>query len=149
MARNPSARWYVGDRVYSMCALPGAPARMGCGQEACLQPAKDERAREGGHTDSVLTIVHGSQGLFTAGSDCRIMHEYGIGLFSGSDDRTIKQWNWNTGRCVHTFGPGRTPARARCCPALSPCGMLYRPGHKHSVNVITCSQRFLFSGSMK
>eukprot|EP01065_Artemidia_motanka_P036652 TRINITY_DN4460_c0_g1_i1.p1 TRINITY_DN4460_c0_g1~~TRINITY_DN4460_c0_g1_i1.p1 ORF type:complete len:1145 (+),score=348.44 TRINITY_DN4460_c0_g1_i1:73-3507(+) len=164
VGRAPAARWKDGDRVYGMCALPGGRLFVGgsgVGEvrvydprngrlETTLASASVDRAGEGGHSDSVLAITYNSEGVFTAGADLSIMQwdlatfecirtyvghkgliaalcvvpsDYGTGLFSGSDDRCVKQWNTTTARCVFTF-----------------------KGHKSAVNVITASDRWLFSG---
>uniref|UniRef100_A0A7S1MCT5 Guanine nucleotide-binding protein subunit beta-like protein n=1 Tax=Neobodo designis TaxID=312471 RepID=A0A7S1MCT5_NEODS len=108
-----------------------------------------------GHTESVLNIkfVPELNALFTASADSTVRMwaldtlqnamvfeghrgfvvglyasatEAGTGLYSGSDDRSIKQWNVHSGACVHTY-----------------------KGHKGPVNCIAVhhGNGFMYSGS--
>eukprot|EP01065_Artemidia_motanka_P029627 TRINITY_DN35712_c0_g1_i1.p1 TRINITY_DN35712_c0_g1~~TRINITY_DN35712_c0_g1_i1.p1 ORF type:complete len:1167 (+),score=375.90 TRINITY_DN35712_c0_g1_i1:74-3502(+) len=180
MARIPTARWYTGDRLYAMTAVPGGRVFVGGASsgdvkvydprsgrlETALSAAVDEKSREGGHTDSVLTITYNKDFLFTAGADCLIMQwdmvtfqclrafrghkgliaalclipsELGTGLFSGSDDCTVKQWNTHTGKCVGTFG----------AKPYFRCMRLCWQGHTSAVNAVVATNQHLISGSMR
>eukprot|EP01062_Namystynia_karyoxenos_P062525 TRINITY_DN55423_c0_g1_i1.p1 TRINITY_DN55423_c0_g1~~TRINITY_DN55423_c0_g1_i1.p1 ORF type:complete len:1143 (+),score=310.08 TRINITY_DN55423_c0_g1_i1:133-3561(+) len=180
MARLPAARWYTGDRMHAMAAIPGGRLFIGGAAsgdvkvydprngrlECVLHAAADEQAREGGHTDSVLAIVYNRDYLFTAGADkritmwdlgtletlrafhghqgivsalCLIPSEYGTGLFSGSDDCTVRQWNLQTGKCVGAYG----------APPWCRCMRLCSKGHKHAVNAVVADQNWVYSGSLQ
>eukprot|EP00756_Hemistasia_phaeocysticola_P004155 Hpha_TRINITY_DN12660_c0_g1::TRINITY_DN12660_c0_g1_i1::g.49706::m.49706 len=179
MARIPSARWYTGDRMYAMAAVPSGRLFVGgaaSGEikvydprsgrlEATLDSASDSLAREGGHTDAVLSIVYNSANLFTAAADglimmwdlttlqcvrafrghtglvaalCLIPSEMNTGLFSGSDDCTIRQWNTLTGKCVATYS-----GTIKCMPSIC------RKRGQGAVNAVVASTQHLFTGSMR
>ena len=151
----------LGDgRIFSCCVIPGSPYVCTGGApsgDMFLWNTKTSKREKiiVGHTAVVCSITYCPRrcviytGSFdcTAKQFCAITFEHrttfeghrgyvvalGLqenvhegGFFTGSDDMTIKQWNTDTGNILGTF-----------------------KGHGSSVNSLTCSDSYVFAGTVK
>eukprot|EP01062_Namystynia_karyoxenos_P058482 TRINITY_DN50004_c0_g1_i1.p1 TRINITY_DN50004_c0_g1~~TRINITY_DN50004_c0_g1_i1.p1 ORF type:complete len:1146 (+),score=395.63 TRINITY_DN50004_c0_g1_i1:133-3570(+) len=174
--RVAAARWYDGDRIYGMCAIPGGRLFVGGSGggdvkvydprngklEATLAAQKQDPGQKTampqqedviGHSDAVLAITYNNLGVFTAGADL-----------------TIIQWHLTCFEFVRVFtGHKALISALHCIPSDAGLGLFSGSddrtikqwnttsgkcmhtfkGHKTAVNCIlpTADARWLYSGA--